>query len=396
MTNGFTCVKKVFRYKLRPSKLHRERLDNSLNLCRRLYNGCLEHRRMLYRGWNAPVSKYDQIKQLPELKAEFTEYRNVYSQVLQNVVDRADKTFQAFFRRVKHGEKPGYPRFKGANRYHSICYPQSGFRIEGNHVVISKIGTVKMVHHREIPRSANIKSMTLKRDMVGDWFVSFMVELPDLDLPRKPGVVGIDLGIRKLATLSDGTYYENPRWLSRTEHEIKHAQRMVARKTKGSNNRRKAVVKLAKKYRKLKRQRLDYLHKVSRQLADRFGTIAFEDLTIKNMLKNHRLAKHIADGSWDKLIQLTTYKAEEAGGCVVTVDPRNTSQECSGCGKLVRKSLVVVTHRCRHCGRVVDRDLNAAYNILSRALKSIGQGMPEFTPAETGAAARSGLTVCVV
>ena len=362
-------------------------LHTWLTRCRRLYNTCLEQRRIAYRSYNTSLSVYDQIKQIPDVKKELHEYSEVHSQVLQDVVRKADKSFQNFFRRVKNGEKPGYPRFKSRYRFNSFTYPQSGFSLENGRLTMSKLGDFKLVQHREIPNDGKIKTLTIKRDNCGDWWATFSAVFED-DIPEKlpiEKVVGIDVGITKLATLSTGQFFENKKFIRLQDKKLKRLDRKFSKKKKGSNNRNKARLERAKAYRKLQNQRKDYLHKISRYLANNFDMIAFEDLKIKNMLKNHHLARSIADSSWGMLTQFTGYKAEWAGKTVVKVDPRNTTQECSKCGMIVRKSLSVRVHCCPNCGFVTDRDLNASFNIENRAIKKIGWEPSELTtPVEIG------------
>jgi putative transposase len=190
--------------------------------------------------------------------------------------------------------------------------------------------------------------------------------MKDVSIPlsTKP-TIGVDVGIKVLATLSDGTIVPNPRYLIKSEQQLKKQQRTLSKKPKGTRNRIKQRFVVAKVYRRIARQRNNYAHKVSRQLVNNYGTIIFEDLNIQGMLRNHKLAKHISDASWSKLINYTKYKAEEAGVSVRLVDPRNTSQRCSTCGRLVPKTLAERVHNCPHCGLVMDRDLNASINICT-------------------------------
>ena len=381
-------LKRTYKYKLNPSNPQKVKLITALNLCRKLYNACLFQRRIAYRDWNTAVSSYDQTKELPALKSEFPEYSEVYSQVLQDVIRRLDKSFKNFFRRVKAGKKPGFPRYKGTDRYDSIVYPQSGFKIIGNRIRISKLGNIKFYNSRPIPVGAEIKTMTVKRDRVGDWFVSFSIILPkpapepikhhDIQKP-----VGVDVGIARLATLSDGGIIDNKKFVYAGSSRLRSLQKAVSRKKKGSKNRRKAIKKLAKEHRRIQRKRNDYLHKCSRKLVDMYDYIVFENLTINNMTKNHHLARSIMDSAWGQLLRFTTYKAEEAGKLVETVDPKYTTSTCSVCGNRVKISLSVRSLVCPGCKNFIDRDLNASVNILERGLrKLVGWGAPEIKPVE--------------
>jgi len=327
---------------------------------------------------------FDQVNALKVMKKDNAWLQKVHSQVLNNVLDRLDKAFKNFFRRVKSGEKPGYPRFKGRDRYDSFTFPQSGYKIEGNELVLSKIGAIKLKQHREIPGDAIIKFCTIKRD-VDQWYVSFVVELSDDKIEKKEieSVVGIDVGLNEIATLSTGEKIANPRWLRTSEQKLAKEQRKLSRKKKGSTNRKKQKIEVAKVHRTIRNQRKDFHHKLSCELVERYDLIVFEDLKIRNMVKNRYLAKSISDAGWDELVSFTTNKAEEAGKIVEKINPNGTSQNCSDCGMVVKKSLAVRTHKCPYCGLEIDRDENAALNILRRGLEKIGQGLPKsITPVE--------------
>jgi putative transposase len=287
---------------------------------------------------------------------------------------RVDKAFQNFFRRIKSGEKPGYPRFKGYGWYDSFTYPQSGFYLSENRkgnqwLRLSKIGSIKVRLHRAI--QGRIKTRTIKREL-NRWHVCFSCEVEPEILQIAGKSVGVDVGIEKFAALSDSSIIENPKYLLQSEAKLKHEQRCLSRKKKGSNSRKKQRNKLAKLYQKIRNQRNDFLHKESHKLVENYDVIVFEDLRIKNMVKNHYLAKSISDASWGKFIEYVSYKAASAGKKVVFVNLRSTSQICSGCGKMVKKSLSVRIHKCPYCGLILDRDINAAINILRLGTSSGG------------------------
>lgn len=356
---------KAYKYRIYPTKKQAQTLANTLESCRVLYNCALEQRKIAYKQFGISLNYYHQADELKDLKETFAHYKQLHSQVLQDVLKRADKAFQNFFHRVKLGNKPGYPRFKGKGWYDSFTYPQSGFSLSDNskgnqRLKLSKIGEVKIKLHRVI--KGTIKTCTIKRE-VDKWYVCFSCEVEPERLPKTNKSVGVDVGLEKFAALSDGTMVENPRYLRKSEAKLKHEQRKLSRKKKGSNSRKKQRTKVAKIHRKVKNQRNDFLHKESCKLVTNYDVIVFEDLWIKNMVKNHRLAKSISDASWSKFVEYATYKAVSAGKEVILVNPRNTSQICSGCGNTVKKSLAVRTHKCP-CGLVLDRDINAAINIL--------------------------------
>jgi putative transposase len=357
---------KAFKYRLYPTESQKAKLSETLWLCSILYNMCLAERRDCWELGGHSVTKYDQIMRLPELKKIDERFNQVHSQVLQDVVKRLDKTFDAFFRRVKTGEKPGYPRFKPARRYNSFTYPQapSGCQLQGGKLVLSKIGTVKVKLHREVP--GKVKTVTIMRQADG-WYACFSCEVERNVLPVSGKTVGVDLGLSHFAITSDEEFFPAAKHLRKAERNLKHLQRQVSRRTKGSNRRKKAVRQLAKAHLRVANQRKDTAHKVARSLVNRYQTIAVEDLQVRNMVKNHHLAKSISDAGWNLFINILMSKAAEAGREVVKVDPRYTSQVCSECGTIVPKPLSQRWHSCT-CGCELHRDVNAARNILRRAV----------------------------
>jgi putative transposase len=354
----------------------------TLDLCRSVYNETLATRKSSWEQEHKNLSRYDTHKLLPIWKQERPELRQVYSQVLQNVQERVDLAFKAFYRRVKAGEKPGYPRFRGVGWYDSFTFKQFGFELLGNGLFLSKIGVVKIVLHR--PTRGQIKTLTIQRDSVGNWFACFACEVQPERLPLSDLVIGIDMGLESFATLSSGVKIENPRFYRLDEKELAKAQRKLSRAEKGTHERAKHRKAVQHIHQRIANRRKDFAHQLSREWVDRFGMIAFEKLNGKNMLQNHCLAKSISDAAWNQLIQYTTYKAENAGRVVVWVDPRNTSKQCSGCGTMVEKSLRVRVHACPVCSLVMDRDENAANNILRLGLESLGVALeaPAFRRGE--------------
>lgn len=362
---------KTYRYRIYPNNRQKQIIDQTIELCRYLYNCGLEHRILAYRQRRASVYAYQQINELPGIKEVFPDYKNIYSQVLQDVLRRLDKTFSSFFRRVKTGEKPGFPRYKGENRYHSFTYPQPQENMipANGKVYLPKIGKVKIKLHREIP--GNIKTVTVTRRN-GKCYACFTVEVESVLLPKTGRTVGIDVGVFAFVATSDGLLVQSPQTYRKAEKSLKALQREVSRRKKGSNRRRKSVQKLASVHEKIANQRKDIAHKTARYLVNNYDLIAHEDLQIKNMVKNHHLAKSIQDSGWGMFFDILAYKAEEAGKQVIKVNPHNTSQICSGCGHIVKKTLAVRIHKCPHCGLELDRDINAARNILATALSITG------------------------
>jgi putative transposase len=283
---------------------------------------------------------------------------------------------------VKSGEKPGYPRFRGYGRYASFSFKQSGFELRDKGLRISKMGVIRVVLHR--PVAGRVKTLTLQKDAVGNWYACFSCEVEREPLPFNERAVGIDMGLEHFAKFSNGEDIPNPRFFRRDDKELAKAQRKLSRAEKGTPERAKRRRAVQHIHHRIANRRRDFAHQKSRELVNRFGFMAFEDLRIKNMLQNHCLAKSISDAAWNQLITYTTYKAENAARVVVLVDPRNTSKRCSGCGTLVEKTLSVRVHRCPFCGLVMDRDENAAHNILRLGLESLGIALeaPAFRRGE--------------
>ena len=378
---------KTYKFRLQPSKSQRSKLTQTLELCRLVYNTTLAIRKNAWEGEKRSVSLYDTNKMLTSWKGEYAELKQVHSQVLQNVQERVNLAFQSFFRRVKAGaDKVVYPRFKSYGRYDSFTFKQSGFELLDNRVMVSKIGAIKIIQHR--PVEGRIKTLNIQRDAVGNWYACFACEVEPTPLPYNDGAVGIDVGLTTFATLSNGLTVGNPRFFRRDEVELGRAQR---RYSKDKTPKRRKVI--AQIHQRMANRRKDFAHKLSRELVNTYGALIFENLSIKNMLHtcpggrcqgNHNLAKSISDASWRQLIMYCTYKAEWAGRAVVLVDPRGTSQRCSGCGSVVRKDLSVRVHDCPVCGLVLDRDLNASLNIEALGLESLGYALeaPAFRRGE--------------
>jgi len=373
---------KTFKYRLQPSKNQRTKLMQTLEICRWVYNETLATRKNAWEQEKKSLSLYDTNKLLTLWKQEHTELKGVFSQVLQNVQERVNLAFKAFFRRVKAGKKAGYPRFRGFGRYDSFTFKQFGFELLDNGLVLSKIGVVKIILHR--PIEGKIKTLSIRRDVVGNWYACFVCETAPEPLPFNDLAVGIDLGLKCFATFSDGNGIANPRFFHRDEKKLAKAQRKLSKAEKGTPQRAKYRKAIQHIHQRIVNQRRDFAHQKSHELVNSFGYLAFEDLRIANMLQNHRLAKSISDAAWNQLIRFTTYKAENAGRVVVLVEPRNTSQRCCGCGEIVEKSLNVRVHACPVCGLNMDRDQNAAINILRLGLESLGYAVeaPAFRLGE--------------
>ena len=351
---------KTYKFRMYPTAIQIKILEHTLNTCRFLYNDCLADRKNAYERTGETVNCYDQQYELKNRKGI-----NVHSQVAQDVLKRLQKSFDNFFRRVKNREVPGYPRFQGCDRYNSFTYPQSGFKIlDDGKLQLSKIGDLKLIQHREI--NGKIKTCTIKRKGI-QWYASFVTEIDvNVELIKIQTAVGIDLGIKTLAVLSTGENIPNIKTTNKYEKKLAKAQRKLSKKKKGSNNRKKQKIKVQTVHRKIKNTRKDYLHKQSTILVNTWDLIVLEDLQVKDMVKNHRLSKSIVDVAWNTFTSMIKYKAEYAGKNVIFVNPKNTSKICSACGYIQDISLSERIYDCLECNLVLDRDHNAAINILNR------------------------------
>jgi putative transposase len=273
-------ARNAFKYRLYPTPKQEQHVLFVLRRCRELYNSGLEERRAFYQMRRKSLGYSAQAAELAEIKAAYPAYQDIRVLVLQDVLRRLDKAFAAFFRRIRNGEKPGYPRLQGQGRYASFTYPQSGFALAGNVLTLSKIGDLQVRLHR--PMVGQVKTWTITRD-VNHWYVTFSCEMEEDPLPSSEEAVGIDLGLLHFATLSTGETVENPRPYRKGVKRIKFLQQAKDRKKKGSHRRKRAAVALAKAYRKVRNQRKDFQHKAARALVNRFGLIVFEDLRILNM-----------------------------------------------------------------------------------------------------------------
>jgi putative transposase len=356
---------KAYKYKLKTNPKFVAGCSATLNVCRELYNAALQERRDAYQINGLSINYHAQAVQLPQIKQVRQDVGEVHSQVLQDALRRVDKAFDAFFRRCRNGETPGYPRFKPAARYDSFTYPQSGFRLEGDKIHLSKIGSCRIRLSR--PIEGTIKTCAIKREADG-WYVVFAVEENQCRFfPKTGDAVGLDVGIENFATLSTGEVVENPEFLRESEGELKTAQRKVSRRKKGSKRRRKAANLLAKKHQKIARQRADFHHKTALNIVREFDAIAVENLNVRGMVRNHHLAKSISDAGWSQFILILTSKAESAGREVIKVNPSYTSQDCSRCGHRNKIALATRIYRCSRCGLVIHRDRNGALNVKGRA-----------------------------
>jgi len=370
-------MKKSFKYRLFTQKSQETKLNNMLDSARFLYNCALEQRVICWKQWRKSVNYYDQTNALKEIRSLDEGIAQLNCSASQDILRRLDKSFQAFFRRIKTGNTPpGFPRFKSRNRFNSITFPTygDGIKLKNGKFYIQNVGNVRIKLHREI--SGSIKTVTIRRTN-NKWYACFSCEVEFKPLPASGKTVGIDVGLSSFATLSTGEKIANPRFFKTDEIKLTKAQRRLSKETKGTSSRAKQRKKVSRIHEKIANRRNDFAHKLSRNLVDMFQVIAFEKLNIKGMMENHskvfgyKLNKSIFDVAWSQFTQLTSAKAEWAGRKVIFVNPRNTSKMCSRCGRLVEKTLADRVHHCS-CGLVLDRDENAAINILSLGLKTLG------------------------
>ena len=359
---------KTFQYRLFPKKKQVKALEATLEECRWLYNHLLEKRRDAWEQEGKSLSLYQQQETFSILKHERPSLKGVHSQILQNVAVRLDLAFQAFFRRWKAGAKPGYPRFRGKHRYDSFTFPQSGFSItHDDRVCLSKIGSMKMVYHRRV--RGKIKTLTIHKSSTGKWYASFSCEVEPEYLPYNPDAVGIDVGLKTFATLSDGQTIENPRFFRSEEKALAKVQRKHAKLAKGTPERRTHRKAVARVHERIAWKRHNFTHQQSRRVVNQFGTICVEDLEVNRMVHNHCLAKSISDAAWSAFFAQLSRKAEGAGRQVVKVNPAFTTQTCSRCGHRQKMALAERTYHCPCCLLSLDRDVNASKNILALGLQ---------------------------
>jgi putative transposase len=391
-------VHRVYRYRLYPTRGQREALEKQVGFACELYNAALEQRRDAWQRHKESVGYHEQSAELRVLRAAglLPAEANFWSQ--QAVLRQLDRAFEAFFRRLKRGESPGYPRFKSARRFDTLTWTMKGNAggvalAERSRLRLQGVGHVKVKWHRAIPESAALGEVKVTRSSDGRrWHVAFYAELPDPE-PQKPTgrVVGVDLGVRRLASLSTGERLCGPRAGKAARPAVRRAARKVARRARGSNRRRKAAAQLDRQCEREANRRRDRAHKLTRKLVERFDLIAHEDLRVRDMMRSARgtatepgtgvaakraLNREIADQGWSQMLSFLAYKAEEAGRRVVSIPPQNTSRTCAECGAVDARSRRAERFRCVACGHTADADVNAARVILNRALARDGIERP--------------------
>lgn len=356
---------KAFKYRLYPNTHQARELETMLETHRRLYNECLAQRKERYETTQEGVKYTQQSAWFKSERSENDWYARLNFSSAQATMRRLDKAFQAFFRRVKAGEKPGYPRFKARGRFDSWTYPShgDGARLLDDQLRLQHVGLVKVRQHR--PVDGAVKTVQVKNE-AGKWFVIASCDIGDAPPPRASDTaVGIDLGLEYFLSTDQGEHVDNPRYQKEALRQLRVAGRCVSRKRKGSRNRRKAAARLRAIHAHVANKRRDHHHKVARSFVSRYAFIAAESLTVRNMVRNRRLSRSISDAGWSQFLNILRAKAESAGSVFVEVPAQGTSQACSGCGAMVRKALSVRTHECPECALILQRDVNAARNILA-------------------------------
>lgn len=357
---------RVFKYRLYPGKAQEKNLLHVLNCARNLYNMALAERKYAFQLEGRKVTLADTEQLAKRYRATFPYAQQMFSQTAQSVVKQVDLAYQAFFRQVKAGEKPGYPRFKSRNRFNSFEFKQYGVgaKIDGRRLKLYGIGRVPVRWHR--PVEGTIKTVHILR-RAGQWYVCFTCEVPNRQpLPKAGCVVGLDMGISAFITTSAGEKVDNPNFYRTGQKRLRVLQRRLARTQRGGKNRRKKLLAVQRQCEYIVNQRQDFLSKLAYTLVQQYDGIALEDLRITNMTRNKHLSKSILDSGWSMFRQFLTYKAESAGRVVALVDPAYTSKTCSCCGAVFEHLTLSDRWVNCECGLSMDRDHNAAINILKR------------------------------
>ncbi|MCL9818121.1 RNA-guided endonuclease InsQ/TnpB family protein [Natronocalculus amylovorans] len=383
------------RYRAYPSDEVAAAAEHHIDVHRQLYN----HVKWDYT--NSPdddkPKEYTQNNKLPEWKRQWPVFAELYSKAAQATVARFHRNLSNLRKKKENGYKVGWLKRQAPSDYRSVTYNQSGFDLDNKrgrdgvaYVRFSKIGWMKIRYHRPLCKNATIKEVTLKKEVTGEWFVSFSLETDDEHVRTKPELdsldasnsVGIDLGILNYIHTSDGKTVD---WLVlEDEYErLQREQRNLSRKEHGSNNYEKQRQKVAQAKRKIRRNVLDYQHKLTTWLVKEYDAVFVEDLNVSGMLQGDGNARNTQDAAWRQFITLLEYKGDLYGTHVVQVPSRGTTKECACCGVETAKPIWVREHSCPSCGFETDRDANAAMNVLKRGFSELGLGWPESTPVET-------------
>ncbi len=376
-------MNKTYQFRLYPTKKQQATLNQWLALCCEVYNAALQERRDAYRVAGISIGFAHQCAELPACKEVRPELAEVNAQVVQDAVKRVDLAFAAFFRRCEAGEQPGYPRFRSRLRYDSLTFKQYGNSFALTHegkqkgkLMLSKVGHVKMVMHR--PIQGTPKTAIVKRTPTGKWYVSICcTEVEPSRLPASSEQVGIDVGLKTFAYLSSDEHIDNPRFFREEEKNLAKAQRKVSKAPSNTPAKKKQRKVVARIHERIRNRRQNFIQQQVAVLIRRFGLIAVEALVVRNMVKNPKLAKSIADAAWSAFFTHLIAKAEEAERLLVRVNPAYTSQTCSGCSHRQEMPLSVRVYECSNCGLVMDRDHNASRTILAQAVGRHGHVVQE-------------------
>jgi putative transposase len=358
---------RTFQYRLYPTKAQKKALQLQLDVSRHVYHMALEERMLAWELEEKSIGKREGYLLAKQYKKTFPQAKPVHSHVLQIAIEDLDRVFESFFRRVKAGEEPGYPRFKSYKHWHSIGFKQygNGFKVDGRRLKVSSIGHIRVRWHR--PYQGEIKTCRIVRK-AGRWYVSLVCEEPDpVPLPELDVSIGIDMGINALITTSEGERVHNPRWYREAQAELRRKQRKLQRAQKGSHQRKKKLLHVQRQHEHVKNQRKDFFDKLVYELIQNYAVIVIEDLNIKNMVKNGYLSKSILDAGWGYFKQRLLDKAADAGREVVLVDPAYTSKSCSNCGAMFEGLTQAQRWVDCECGLSLDQDHNAALKVLKRA-----------------------------
>ena len=357
---------KTYKYRLYPSKAQGRLLEQTVETCRHWYNACLAERKTVWENEHRSVGKFEQLAKVKDYRRENPYAALLHSHILQVVVADLDKAFQSFFRRMQAGETPGYPRFKGRDRFDSFGLKEygNGFKVDGRRLKITGLGRIRIRWHR--PIEGRLKTVRVVRQ-AGEWYACFACEVSESPAPPAENAVGLDVGVHHLLATSDNAVVENPRWYRTEQQKLCVVQRRVSRRKHGGSNRRKAVLAIQRQHLHVANSRKDFLDKLAHHFITNYAVIALEDLHIRGMVRNHHLSKSILDAGWGYLRQRLASKAAEAGRQVVLVNPAYTSKTCCSCGAVFEGLSLADRWVACGCGLSMDRDVNAAINILNRA-----------------------------
>lgn len=356
---------KTYVYRLYPSRSQERLLNEAVETCRRFYNDCLAERKEAYEKEKRSISRWAQQHRIKERRAVNPYAFNVPFSTLAIVIEDLENAYKGYFRRVKAGEKPGFPRFRSRNEFDSFgIRPKLGCYVDGRRFKIKGIGRIAVRWHR--PMEGRIRIVRVARRPDG-WYACFVCESEPKPLPATGRAVGIDVGLQSLATTSDGEKVSHPHFYQAGQRRLRVLSRAAARKGKGGMNRKEAYLLIGRHHQQLKNQRQDFLRKLAASLVNRYDFIAMEDLQIGNLVMNHNVAKNILDAGWGYLARRIAFKATECGRQFVLVDPAYTSKCCSACGQFFEGLTIKVRDVACPCGLAMDRDVNAAVNILRRA-----------------------------